>query len=69
MIMYDEKNVKFEYVIELKEGYKPVMSLKEETTVKLTIEASNRVTADRMISAMLKGAPNVISTEVVVKRY
>lgn len=68
MIMYDEKNVKFEYVIELKEGYKPVMSLEEETTVKLTIEASNRVTADRMISAMLKGAPNVISTEVVVKR-
>lgn len=57
--MYDEENLKFEYVIELKEGYKPVMSLEDETTVKLIIEAPNRVTADRMVSAMLKGASNV----------
>ena len=57
--MYDEENLKFEYVIELKEGYKPVMSLENETTVKLIIEAPNRVTADRMVSAMLKEASNV----------
>ena len=51
--------MKFAYFIELKKGYKPVMELREETDVQIVIEAPNRVTADRMVSAMLKDAPNV----------
>ena len=51
--------MKFEYAITLKEGFKPVMELELETDVKIVIEAKNRVTSDRMIKAMLKGATNI----------
>lgn len=51
--------MKFEYVIELKEGYRPVMQLEEETDVRIVIEAKNRATADRAMKALLKGAENV----------
>lgn len=50
--------LKFEYFIELKEGYKPVMQTEEET-IKILIEAENRATADRAIKALLKDASNV----------
>ena len=51
--------LKFEYYVELKEGYKPVMQTEEETDVKFVIEAENRATADRMVKALLKNAENV----------
>lgn len=51
--------MKFEYVIELKEGYKPVMELEYKDEVRMVIEAPNRVTADRMAKAVLQNAPNV----------
>lgn len=51
--------LKFEYYVELKEGYKPVMQTEEETDVKFVIEAKNRATADRMVKALLKNAENV----------
>lgn len=44
--------LKFEYYVELKEGYKPVMQTEEETDVKFVIEAKNRATADRMVKAL-----------------
>lgn len=46
---------KFEYRIDLKEGYRPVMQKEEETEVRFVIEAKNRATADRMVKALLKG--------------
>lgn len=51
--------MKFAYYVELKNGYRPVMELEEEKEVRITIEAPNRATADRMVSAMLKDAPNI----------
>lgn len=51
--------MKFEYYVELKEGYKPVMESELETDIRFVIEAKNRVTADRAVSALLKGAANV----------
>lgn len=51
--------MKFEYIAELIEGYKPVMKLEEETEVRFMVEAKNRVTADRAVRAMLSAAPNV----------
>lgn len=51
--------MKFEYYIELKEGFKPVMETELETNISIVIEAKNRVTADRAINAMLKNAPNI----------
>ena len=51
--------LKFEYYVELKEGYKPVMQTEEETDVKFVIEAKNRATADRAVKALLKNAENV----------
>lgn len=53
------EKLKFEYVLELKEGYHPVLELETEDIVKFVIEAPNRATADRMVSAMLKGASNI----------
>lgn len=50
---------RFEYVVTLTAGFTPTMQVEEEMEVKFIIEAKNRVTADRMISAMLVGAPNV----------
>lgn len=51
--------LKFEYYVELKEGYRPVMQTEEETDVKFVIEAENRATADRAVKALLKNAENV----------
>lgn len=51
--------MKFKYVVDLKNGFFQTMQTEEETEVSFVIEAKNRVTADRMVSAMLKGAPNI----------
>lgn len=51
--------LKFEYYVELKEGYRPVMQTEEETDVKFVFEAENRATADRAVKALLKNAENV----------
>lgn len=51
--------LKFEYCVELKEGYKPVMQTEEEEEVRFIIEAKNRATADRAVKALLKDAANV----------
>lgn len=51
--------LKFEYYVELKEGYRPVMQTEEETDVKFVLEAKNRATADRAVKALLKNAENV----------
>lgn len=51
--------LKFEYIITLTAGFNPTMQREEETEVRFVIEAKNRVTADRMVSAMFVGAPNV----------
>lgn len=53
--------MKFEYYVELKEGYKPVMKTEEETEIEFVIKAKNRATADRAVSALLKNAPNIKS--------
>lgn len=45
--------LKFEFVIELKEGYRRVMEVSEETKVGFIITAPNGVTVDRMIASML----------------
>lgn len=52
--------MKFGYWVELKEGFKQTSQLEEETDVNFVIEAKNRATADRMVRAMLKDAPNVV---------
>lgn len=51
--------MKFEYYVELQEGYRPAMQTEEETEVKFVIEAKNRATADRAVKALLKNAENV----------
>lgn len=51
--------LRFEYYVELKEGYKPVMQTEEVEEIRFIIEAKNRVTADRAVKALLKNAPNV----------
>ena len=47
--------MKFEYIAEVKKGYKIASPLydEEETEIRFTIEARNRATADRMIKALL----------------
>lgn len=52
--------MKFAYYVDLKEGYRPTMQDEEETEISFIIEAKNRVTADRAVKAMLKGAENVV---------
>ena len=49
---------KFKYTVELKKGYMPapVFEAVEETEVEFVIEARNRVTADRMVKALLEAA-------------
>ncbi len=54
-------NMKFEYIVELKNGFCPVLKNEEETEVRVVVESSCRVNADRMIKAMLKDVPNVIN--------
>lgn len=50
--------MKFEYSVELKKGYMPapVFETVEETEARFVIEARNRVTADRMVKALLEAA-------------
>lgn len=50
---------KFEYVIDLKHGYRPVMETEEVTEVRFVVEASCFASANRMVKALLKDAPNV----------
>ena len=54
-----EEMLKFEYYVELKEGYRPVMQSEEQEEVRFVIEAKNRATADRAVKALLKDAANV----------
>lgn len=51
--------MKIEYIVELKEGYRPVMQEEEENIIKFEVEAKNFATAQRMVKAMLKGAENI----------
>lgn len=44
---------RFRYWITLEEGYKPVGKMENEKEVVITIEAKNRITADRMIKALI----------------
>lgn len=52
--------MKFQYDIELKYGYKPTMNDEKENNLQIIVEAKNRVTADRMIKAMLSGCNNIV---------
>lgn len=51
--------MKFTYHVELKSGYKRTMEMSLNNDVKINFEAPNRVTADRIIRALLINAPNV----------
>ena len=51
--------MKFEYVVDLKEGYRKILEIEMTDEVRFIIEAENRATADRAVSALLKNAPNV----------
>lgn len=53
--------MKFQYCIELKDGYKSTMQDGKENDLHIIVEAQNRVTADRMIKAMLLGCNNIVS--------
>ena len=53
--------MKFQYCIELKDGYKPTMQGEKENDLRIIVEAQNRATADRMIKAMLSGCNNIVS--------
>ena len=51
----EKRLITFEYHLELEEGFgfKPVGETKEENEVALQIKAYNRVTADRMLNAII----------------
>ena len=51
--------LKFDYWIELKDGYRPPLQTENETEIHIQLEAENRVTAQRIIAKLLEGAPNV----------
>lgn len=51
--------MKFEYSVELKKGYRKTMETEETTEVRFVIETENRVTADRMVKALLDGTSNI----------
>lgn len=51
--------MKFEYIVDLKEGYRKILETEVTDEVKIVIEAQNRATADRAVSALLKNAPNI----------
>ena len=53
--------LRFEYIVILENGFTPVLQNEIETEVRFVIEAKNRVTADRMVTAMLKDNYNVKS--------
>lgn len=51
--------MKFEYIVDLKEGYRKILETEVTDEVKIVIEAQNRATADRAVQSLLKNAPNV----------
>lgn len=51
--------MKFEYVVDLKEGYKKTLETEMTDEVRFVIEAKNFATANRAVKALLKEAPNV----------
>lgn len=51
--------MKFEYVVDLKEGYRKILEIEMTDEVRFVIEAENRATADRAVQSLLKNAPNV----------
>ena len=51
--------MKFEYVVDLKEGYRKILEIEMTDEVRFVIEAENRATADRAVQALLKNAPNI----------
>lgn len=51
--------MKFEYIVDLKEGYRKVQDTEITEEVKFVTEAKNRVTADRAVQALLKNSPNI----------
>lgn len=53
--------LRFEYIVILENGFTPVLQSETETEVRFVIESKNRVTADRMVKAMLKDNWNVKS--------
>lgn len=50
---------KFEYVVELNEGYRKILETDTTDVVRFVIEAKNRATAQRAVNALLKNAPNI----------
>lgn len=55
----EEPMLKFEYWIELKDGYRPTLQEEKETDVRIQLVAKNRATAQRMMAKLLEGAANV----------
>lgn len=53
--------MKFEYIIELKKGYRRTMETEETDIVHLILDEKNRATADRAMKAVLENAPNIKS--------
>ena len=54
--------MKIQFYITLKEGYKPINPLMgdyEENEISIVVEARNMATANRMVKALFKDAPNV----------
>lgn len=52
--------MKFEYYVELKNGFRNVLDLEETMELRFVVEASCFANAQRMVKAMLKDAPNVV---------
>lgn len=51
--------LKFDYKIELKEGYYPLQSLELEKEIHIQLLAENTAMAQKMMAKLLEGAPNV----------
>lgn len=51
--------LKFDYWVELKDGYRPPCKEEKETEIHIQLKAKNFATAQRMMAKMLEGATNV----------
>lgn len=51
--------LKFDYCIELKDGYRPPLQEEKETEIHIQLEAKNFVTAQRMMAKLMEGTTNV----------
>lgn len=51
--------MKFEYFVDLKEGYKKVLEVEPTEQIRFIVESENRVTADRAVKALLTNATNI----------